>query len=106
MSRRSRKNKKNQKKIAKKRIEKLFKLAEKKAKLGQIDLSHRYIQIARKISMRYLVKIPKELKKKYCKHCYSYLLLNKNCRVRISRGKIIIYCKNCKKYTRINLKKT
>ncbi len=98
-------NKKIQKKIAEKRIKKLFSLAEKKARFDEWDLADRYVEIARKISMRYLVKIPKEFKRRYCKHCYSYLHTGKNCRIRISRGKIILYCENCKKYTRIPLKK-
>ncbi len=105
MAKKSRKNKKKNKDIAVKRIKYLFNLAEKKAIFNQIDLADRYVEIARKISMRYLVKIPKEFKRRYCKHCYSYLLPKKNSRVRVSRGKIILYCKNCKKYTRIPLKK-
>ena len=105
MVKKSRKNKKKNKNIAVKRIKYLFELAEKKARFNQMDLADRYVEIARKLSMRYLVKIPKEFKRKYCKHCYSYLIAGKNSRVRVSRGKIVLYCKNCKKYTRIPLKK-
>ena len=98
------KDKKTQKIIAKKRIEKLFNLAEKNALSGRIDLSNRYVQIARKISMKYLVPIPSEFKRSFCKHCYFYLLPDVNCRIRLHRNKLIIYCKNCEKYTRILLK--
>jgi len=100
------KDKKNQKTTAKKRIQKLFSLAEKKAVSGDFDLATRYVQVARKISMRYLISIPKEFKQRFCKHCHCYLLPNQNCRVRIHRGKLIIYCHNCNKFTRIPLKKT
>jgi len=98
------KDKKNQKKIAKKRIEKLFLLAEKNSLKKRYDLADRYVKIARKIQMRYQIRMPKKLKRKFCKHCYSYLVPNVNSRVRINRGKIIIYCKNCGKYMRFLIK--
>lgn len=101
MSARRNRNKKLEKKIAKSRIEKLFKLAEEKALQGDLNLADRYITIARKISMKYQIKMPKEYKRCFCKHCYSYLLPDVTSKVRINHGKIIIYCKNCKKYTRI-----
>lgn len=97
-------NKKNQKIIARNRINKLFELAEKNAHSNKLDLSNGYVELARKISMRYLVKIPKEHKRKFCKHCYNYLLPFVTGRIRIHRGKVIIYCYNCKKYSRIPLK--
>jgi len=97
-------NKKNQKIIANNRINKLFELAEKNALSNRLDLSNKYTQLARKISMRYVVKIPKEHKRKFCKHCYNYLLPFVTGRIRIHRGKVVIYCYNCKKYSRIPLK--
>jgi ribonuclease P protein subunit RPR2 len=100
------KNKKHQKSIAKNRIIKLFKLAEKKALSGNLNLANRYIEIARNISMRNLVRIPNNLKRNFCKHCYCYLLPHINCRIRLHDKRIIIYCKNCNSFTRIPLKKT
>jgi ribonuclease P protein subunit RPR2 len=104
MSHRNSRSKKVNKAIAKNRIERLFILAEKCALHGKFGLSNRYVFFARKISMRYLVPIPEKYKRNFCKHCYSYLIPVKNCRVRISRSKIIISCFNCKKYCRIPLK--
>lgn len=101
MARRTRKDKKNQKKIARNRIDKLFSLAEMEAKKGRLKLADRYVELARKISMRYLVNIPREFKRKFCKNCYSYLVPSKTCRVRIKNGRLVIYCYNCKRYTRI-----
>jgi ribonuclease P protein subunit RPR2 len=97
-------NKKNQKMIAKQRINKLFELADRNALSDRLFFSDKYVKLARKISMRYLVKIPREHRRKFCKHCYSYLLPPLTSRIRIHRGKVIIYCNNCKKYTRIPLK--
>ncbi|MCJ7572279.1 MAG: ribonuclease P [Candidatus Thermoplasmatota archaeon] len=97
-------NKKNQKQIALKRIQGLFELASNKATDDNFELADRYTHIARKISMKYLVPIPNEYKRCFCKHCYCYLLPDVNSRFRIKNGKIIIFCKNCKKYTRIPFK--
>lgn len=96
--------KKLKKSIAKNRIERLFKLAEECAFHNKLELSNRYIFLARKISMRYLVPIPKKFKRRFCKHCYYYLIPGNNCRVRIYRSKIVVNCCNCKKYTRIPLR--
>jgi ribonuclease P protein subunit RPR2 len=97
-------NKKIQKNIAKNRILNLFNLAEQKALSGNFNLANRYVQVARKISMRHLVTIPNEFKRRFCKHCYQYLLPDNNCRIRLHRGRLIIHCHNCKKFSRIPLK--
>ena len=98
------KDKKIQKTIANKRIDKLLSMAERRALSDNLNLADRYVEIARKISMRNLVPIPKDFKRRFCKHCYSYFLPDSNCRIRIHRGRLVIYCYNCKKYTRIPLK--
>jgi len=97
-------NKKALNTIAKRRIIQLFIMAEKMALLGDINIANRYVEIARKISMRFKITIPKEFKRRICKNCYKYLLPGFNCRIRIYRSKLIIYCDNCKKYTRIPIK--
>ena len=103
MSRKKIINKKMQRTIANRRINKLFFLADGAALSGEFNLSRRYIELARKISMRNLTPIPKKFKRRFCKNCYNYLLPNETCRIRIHRGKIIIFCHNCKKYIRIPL---
>ncbi|MBD3319016.1 ribonuclease P [Candidatus Woesearchaeota archaeon] len=92
------------KRIARKRIHELFELA---AEVFSIDpaLSTRYVSLARKIAMRFKVRIPRALKRKFCKHCYAYLVPGKNARVRVQNGKVVIFCTGCKKYTRIPLSK-
>jgi len=104
MSNKKAKNKKEQKSIAKKRIEKLFLLAENAALEGKLNLSNRYVELARKISMRYLVPIPPIFKRRICKHCYSYLYPSITSRVRIRNKKIVYYCSNCNKFSRIPIK--
>lgn len=95
---------KEQVKIAKERINELFKQANEVFDEDP-KLSDRYVELARKISMRLKVRIPRELKRKFCKHCYSYLVAGKNCRVRTHEGKVVYYCQNCKKYMRFPYKK-
>lgn len=93
-----------QKKIASERIIILFDQA-KKAFKKDLKLSNRYVLLARKIAMKYKVRIPSALKKQFCKHCHSYLVPSVNVRVRTKEGKVVYYCLNCKKYMRFPYKK-
>ena len=90
----------DQAEIAKERIKILFALAED----AKQELSNRYVELARKISMKYKIRIPSQLKKKYCKHCFEYLRPGENCRVRTRAGKLIYYCSKCGKYMRFPVK--
>ncbi|MEF8879438.1 MAG: ribonuclease P [Candidatus Thermoplasmatota archaeon] len=99
----SHRNKKQEKKIARQRIHRLFNMAEQAALNKKIDRANRYVEIARKLSMRHLVKIPRKYKRRFCKHCYHYLLPGVTCRIRIHKGKVVFYCYNCKKFFRIPL---
>jgi ribonuclease P protein subunit RPR2 len=94
----------NQVKIAKERIAELFKQAES-AFSKNPELSDRYVALARKISMRLKVRIPPLLKRRFCKHCYSYLVPGKNCRVRTHEGKVVYTCGVCKKFMRFPYRK-
>ncbi len=93
-------SKAKQKEIAKERIVKLFQQAEEVYSKDQ-SLSDRYVFLARKIAMKAKVRIPRELKRKFCKHCYKFLIPGVNCRVRKQTGKIVISCLECKKFMRI-----
>ena len=87
------------KRIAKERIEILFRQAKGIFKEDP-KLSNRYIHLARKIAMKYKVRIPPNLKRRFCKHCYKYLTPGANCRVRMHQGKVVYYCLSCKKFMR------
>lgn len=93
-----------QKNIARRRIEKLFIMAEEAALQNRFNLANRYVEIARKISMRYLVQIPKRFKRCFCKNCYRYMLPGRTARIRINHGKIVVFCFNCKKISRFIIK--
>ncbi|MFQ6072382.1 MAG: ribonuclease P protein component 4 [Methanosarcinales archaeon] len=85
--------------IAKQRIERLFELAEQEFKTHP-ERSNRYVQLARKIGMRYRVRLPKPLKRRICKHCYSYLVIGNNARVRLRRNYVAVTCLCCNKQMR------
>lgn len=97
-------NKDRKQEIAKQRIKTLFEQAEKIYN-NDPKLADKYVEIARKIAMKINLRFPRGLKRRFCKHCYSYLKPGTNCRIRTRDKKIIYYCMNCKKYMRFPLTK-
>ena len=97
-------SKKTQKNIAKEHLEALFKEAKKISKSNH-SLADRYVTLARKISAKSKVRIPKKYKKLFCKKCCKYLIPGKTLRARTKKGKLIYYCLNCKHITRYPFKK-
>ncbi len=59
------------KELAEKRIKKLFKQAEKEFE-DHPERSNRYMELAHKISKRYNVSIPNDLKRRICPNCLRY----------------------------------
>jgi ribonuclease P protein subunit RPR2 len=74
-------------KIALERIYRLFELAET---IGEEKYEKRYIELAQTIGKKTKVKIPKELKEKYCKKC-----LGMRVEKREEKPFLIIKCKKC-----------
>ena len=99
MKRRYNKKPSSQKEVALDRIKTLF----KEARLvfsKDSKLANRYVKLARELSMKFKIPIPKPLKRRFCKHCYHYLMPAVNLRVRTRNGKVVYYCMDCKKYMR------
>jgi len=67
-------------------------------------MADKFVAKARKIAMKVKLRVPPAYKRKFCKHCYSYLKPNENCRVRIRDSKVIYSCFHCKKFMRFPLK--
>lgn len=104
MKRSHRRKPEDQLRIARERIAELFRQAE--SSFGTDPrLSDRYVEIARKISMKLKSRIPSELKKKLCKHCHRFLMPGRNCRVRTHEGKVVYYCLSCRKFMRFPYKR-
>ena len=68
-------------------------------------VAHRLVLKARRLAMKVQLTLPASLKRRCCKHCYHYLLPSVNGRVRIQKHRVIIYCLDCKHYTRIPIAK-
>jgi|TARA_Y100000310_G_scaffold330278_1_gene401652 ribonuclease P protein subunit RPR2 len=94
----------NNKEIARERIKKLFEEADSVFSKDK-KLANRYIRLARKIAMKFNLRMPRGYKRKFCKHCYSYLKPGVNLRVRTKDGKVIYYCLECKKFMRFPVSK-
>ena len=93
-----------QKEIAAERIIGLFSQAEEAFSKSK-PLANRYVDLARKISMKVKVRIPPKLKRRFCKHCSSFLMPGINSRIRTRKGKVIIFCSECKRFMRIPIKR-
>jgi ribonuclease P protein subunit RPR2 len=88
--------------IANERIEILFKLAQENVKTHP-KRSKRYVELARKIGTRYLVRFPKKTKLSFCKKCNSPLLPGYNLKVKLNpRHKFVEYTCSCGEVKRIS----
>lgn len=90
-------------KIAKERIEYLYKLAKEKLEEHPED-SRKYIEMLRKLSTKHNLKIT-ELKKKFCKECSTLLIPGTTSSVRIHNNRRVITCKNCGTIKRLGINK-
>lgn len=79
-------------KIAKERILILFDEAAKAA-TDEPQLAQRHVQRAKKIGMRYNVRLG-ALRKRFCRHCFAYFT-GTNARRRLVRGMLKIKCLSC-----------
>ncbi len=87
------------KKIARERISVLFDQAGR-AFHDHPERSNRYVELARKIAMRQRIRIDREFRRRFCHHCYVYLVPGNNMRVRVHRSNVVVTCHACNKKTR------
>lgn len=85
--------------IAIERIEYLFKIAEENYSSNP-HRSDRYVALARRIGMRYRVRLPSYLKRRICKGCHSFLVPSDSSRVRLHGRYMTITCLKCGKEMR------
>ena len=86
--------------IARERIDILHSLAEEEAHKGNLARSDRYVELAKRIGMRYNIRVPTHLKKRMCKGCGRYMLPGKTCHVRVRKGGPLYTCQKCNTITR------
>ena len=87
------------KKIARERIGILFDQA-RESFHDHPERSNRYVELARKIAMRQRIRIDREFRRRFCQHCYVYLVPGNNMRVRVHRGNVVVTCGVCNQKTR------
>jgi ribonuclease P protein subunit RPR2 len=84
--------------LAIQRMERLFTLATQVHKTHP-ERSKRYVEIACRISTRTRVRMPRQLKRLFCKHCGGFLS-PAGARVRLREGILTTTCLACGKPTR------
>lgn len=97
----------NIREIGRERIERLFNMAEKIFHENP-ELADRYVELARKISMKVRIRIPRKWRRRFCHKCYTFLVPGVNCRVRIRQRRsphVVVTCYNCGNKMRYLIKK-
>ncbi|MFH0949258.1 MAG: ribonuclease P [Candidatus Aenigmatarchaeota archaeon] len=94
---------KEQVKIAEERIDILFSEAEKIVKSDK-KLADRYVNLARKIGMRYNVRMPRMMKRKYCRYCHAFLQPGLTSKHSLKKGILRIKCFSCNRTIRYPIK--
>jgi ribonuclease P protein subunit RPR2 len=89
--------------IAKERIELLMEQAGTAALEGRMDLADRYVELARRVGMRYNVRFPTAHKRRFCRGCYGYLQPGVTSRTRMNRGRAVTTCLRCGHVLRVPL---
>ena len=84
-----------ERRIAMERMTTLFRLAESEALQRRTGRARRYVELARRIGMRYNVRVPAPFKRSFCKKCLAFLLPSVSARVRVGSGRVIVTCAAC-----------
>lgn len=80
--------------LARERIGILFRQAEELFRRER-SLANRCVELARKIAMKHRVRIPRELRRRFCRRCGAYLVPGVNARIRIHDGRVVVTCLAC-----------
>lgn len=80
--------------------ERMLRLAELAAAEPDPDRARRFVSIARRISTRHRVPLPRRLRRFACRECDAYLVPGRNCRVRLEKRRVVVTCLKCGKVKR------
>lgn len=86
--------------IAQDRIAELIGLAEGESRRGTA-LPDRYVRLARKVGMRYNVRLLPEYRELYCRRCSTFWVEGRTVRTRLRRGNRVRTCLNCQRSRRV-----
>jgi ribonuclease P protein subunit RPR2 len=81
--------------IARQRVADLFDLAERESRSGHSDLADRYVVLARRIGMRYNVRLLSEYRELYCRSCSTFWVEGRTVRTRLREGRRVRTCLRC-----------
>lgn len=81
--------------IARGRVADLFALAERESLLGRSELADRYVALARRIGMRYNVRLSGEYRERYCRGCSAFWVEGRTVRTRLRSGIRVRTCLRC-----------
>ncbi len=87
--------------VARERMENLVRMAAAADRSGESARSRRYVGLARKIGMRYNVRMSPELRGQFCSACNTYLRYGVNTRSRLRAGRRVVTCVQCGQVTRL-----
>ncbi len=71
---------------------------------GDPARARQLVSKARKVAMGQRVRIPAEVRRRFCRSCDAFWVVGENCRVRLRSGVRVVYCLSCKKYSRTRYK--
>ena len=89
---------------AQERIQDLFSLAETEVRRSPENLSRRYVLLARRIGMRYNVRLLREYRDVYCRGCSTYWVEGRSVRTRLRAGRRTQTCLQCGRVRRLPIK--
>jgi len=89
---------------AQERIQDLFSLAETEVRRSPDNLSRRYVLLARRIGMRYNVRLLREYRDVYCRGCSTFWVEGRSVRTRLRSGRRTQTCLQCGRVRRVPVK--
>jgi len=92
--------------VAAERIDDLFALAQRESDGPQPELADRYVRLARRIGMRYNVRLPPEYSELFCRGCSSFWVEGRNVRTRLRDGRRVRSCLRCGRERRVPFRRT
>lgn len=90
--------------VAQERISDLFALAETEARAAGSALPNRYVTLARRIGMRYNVRLLSEYRDLYCRGCSIFWVEGRTVRTRLRAGRQVRTCLVCGRVRRVPLR--
>jgi ribonuclease P protein subunit RPR2 len=89
--------------VAGERVTTLFALAESEARRKPSGLADRYVALARKVGMRYNVRLLPEYRELYCRGCSAYWVEGRTVRTRLRGGRRVRTCLRCGRVRRVSI---